>query len=78
MFITRYFFNICQYGNNDVWKWARSAGGNSWRTTTDIQDNWWSVSNTIGFTQQGLQAYSGFNGWNDMDFKNWKFTSRYS
>ena len=62
------FFNICQYGNNDVWKWARSAGGNSWRTTTDIQDNWWSVSNTIGFTQQGLQAYAGFNGWNDMDF----------
>ena len=62
------FFGICQYGNNDVWKWARSIGGNSWRTTTDIQDNWWSMSNVIGFAQKNLEQYAGYNGWNDMDF----------
>jgi alpha-galactosidase len=62
------FFNICQYGNNDVWKWGRQAEGHSWRTNTDIQDNWWSMSNTIGFKQNGLERYSGYNGWNDMDF----------
>lgn len=61
------FFMICQYGNNDVWKWGRSVGGHAWRTTTDIQDNWWSMSNIVGFRQAGLEAYAGHNGWNDMD-----------
>jgi alpha-galactosidase len=61
------FYMICQYGNNDVWKWGRSVGGHAWRTTTDIQDNWWSMSNIVGFRQAGLEAYSGHNGWNDMD-----------
>jgi alpha-galactosidase len=61
------FYMLCQYGNNDVWKWGRSVGGHAWRTTTDIQDNWWSMSNIVGFRQAGLEAYSGYNGWNDMD-----------
>ena len=61
------FYMLCQYGNNDVWKWGRSVGGHAWRTTTDIQDNWWSMSNIVGFRQAGLEAYSGHNGWNDMD-----------
>lgn len=61
------FYMVCQYGNNDVWKWGRSIGGHSWRTTTDIQDNWWSMSNIVGFRQAGLEQYAGHNGWNDMD-----------
>lgn len=61
------FYMICQYGNNEVWKWGRKAGGHSWRTTTDIQDNWWSMSNIVGFRQAGLEQYAGHNGWNDMD-----------
>ena len=61
------FYMVCQYGNNEVWKWGRSVGGHSWRTTTDIQDNWWSMSNIVGFRQAGLENYSGHNGWNDMD-----------
>lgn len=61
------FYMLCQYGNNDVWKWGRSVGGHAWRTTTDIQDNWWSMSNIVGFRQAGLEKYSGLNGWNDMD-----------
>ncbi len=61
------FYMLCQYGNNDVWKWGRSVGGHAWRTTTDIQDNWWSMSNIVGFRQAGLEQYSGHNGWNDMD-----------
>lgn len=61
------FYMLCQYGNNEVWKWGRSIGGHSWRTTTDIQDNWWSMSNIVGFRQAGLEQYAGHNGWNDMD-----------
>lgn len=29
-------FNMCQYGNGDVWKWGRQVGGNSWRTTGGV------------------------------------------
>ncbi len=61
------FYMLCQYGNNDVWKWGRSVGGHAWRTTTDIQDNWWSMSNIVGFRQAGLETFAGHNGWNDMD-----------
>jgi len=61
------FYMLCQYGNNDVWKWGRSVGGHAWRTTTDIQDNWWSMSNIVGFRQAGLESFAGHNGWNDMD-----------
>ena len=61
------FYMVCQYGNNEVWKWGRSIGAHSWRTTTDIQDNWWSMSNIVGFSQAGLEQYAGYNGWNDID-----------
>jgi len=60
-------FSLCQYGWRDVWKWGASVGGNLWRTTGDIQDNWKSMS-TIGFDKQtGLDQYSGPGHWNDPD-----------
>ena len=34
------FFSFCQYGMGDVWKWGAETGGNCWRTTGDIVDNW--------------------------------------
>lgn len=60
-------YSICQYGMKDVWKWGASIGGNAWRTTGDIRDNWKSVSN-IGFNKQvGLAPYAGPGHWNDPD-----------
>jgi len=60
-------YSLCQYGMKDVWKWGASVGGNAWRTTGDIRDNWKSVSN-IGFNKQtGLESYAGPGHWNDPD-----------
>jgi alpha-galactosidase len=60
------FFSLCQYGWDSVWKWGPTVGGNSWRTTDDIEDNYMSMSN-IGFSQAGLSKYAGPGHWNDPD-----------
>jgi alpha-galactosidase len=60
------YFSLCQYGWGSVWKWGPSVGGNSWRTTDDIQDKYMSMSN-IGFSQAGLSKYAGPGHWNDPD-----------
>ena len=31
-----FVYNLCEYGNGDVWKWGREVGGNFWRTTGDV------------------------------------------
>jgi alpha-galactosidase len=59
-------FSYCQYGLYAVWKWAPKEGGNLWRTTADIVDNWDSMT-LIGFSQPGLEKYSGPGHWNDPD-----------
>lgn len=59
-------YSLCQYGEDDVWKWGASVGGNLWRTTDDIKDNYARMS-TIGFAQAGLAPYAGAGHWNDPD-----------
>jgi alpha-galactosidase len=59
-------YSLCQYGMGDVWKWGGSVGGNLWRTTGDIQDEWGSMSG-IGFSQDEHAAYAGPGHWNDPD-----------
>ena len=59
-------FSLCQYGMGDVWQWGASTGGNSWRTTGDIQDNWGSL-HSIYESQAGHSAYAGPGHWNDPD-----------
>jgi alpha-galactosidase len=60
-------FSLCQYGAEDVQTWGANVGGNLWRTTGDIQDNWNSMSH-IGFDQQiPLTSYAGPGHWNDPD-----------
>ncbi len=59
-------FSLCQYGIADVWKWGPIVGGNLWRTTGDIQDNYARMA-TIGFGQAGLAKYAGPGHWNDPD-----------
>ncbi len=59
-------YSLCQYGMQDVWKWGASVGGNMWRTTGDITDNYYRMA-YIGFEQNGLQEYAGPGHWNDPD-----------
>lgn len=59
-------YSICQYGMKDVWKWGASVGGNLWRTTHDIRDNWQSVV-SIGFNNPQLYPYAKPGHWNDPD-----------
>jgi alpha-galactosidase len=59
-------YSLCEYGMLEVFKWGPSVGGNLWRTTGDIQDNWKSMSE-IGFNQSRLTPFAGPGHWNDPD-----------
>jgi alpha-galactosidase len=60
------FYSYCQYGMGDVWKWGAENGGNSWRTTGDITDNWNSMMSNAG-RGDGIESYAGPGHWNDPD-----------
>jgi alpha-galactosidase len=59
-------FSFCQYGMGDVWKWGEAAGGNTWRTTDDIDDSWGAMVRNSN-RQIGLGRYAGPGHWNDPD-----------
>lgn len=59
-------FSLCQYGIDDVWQWGAAVGGNLWRTTGDIEDNYKRMTD-IGFGQAGLAKYAAPGHWNDPD-----------
>ena len=59
-------FAICQYGKERVWTWGASVGGNQWRTSSDIADNYDRMS-LNGFTENGLEKFAGPGHWNDPD-----------
>jgi alpha-galactosidase len=59
-------FSLCQYGMQDVWKWGGSVGGQMWRTTGDIADNFNSMI-LHGMEDNGLEQYAGPGHWNDPD-----------
>ena len=58
--------SLCEYGWNKVWEWGPSVGGNLWRTTGDITDQY-RVMAEIGFNQNGLEKFAGPGHWNDPD-----------
>jgi alpha-galactosidase len=58
--------SLCEYGWNKVWEWGPSVGGNLWRTTGDITDQY-RVMADIGFSQNGLEKFAGPGHWNDPD-----------
>ena len=68
--------SICEWGDNDPWKWAPPLG-HLWRTTGDIyacfdceydHGTWssWGVLQILDM-QQGLRKYAGPGQWNDPD-----------
>lgn len=64
-------FNLCQYGQKDVWKWGRQVGGNSWRTTGDVgttAKHSLPAFYTTGLANAMLSEYAGPGGWNDPDY----------
>ncbi len=58
-------FSICNWGVKAPWRWG-AATGNLWRTTGDIGDTFDRMS-VIGFSQNGLEKFSGPGHWNDPD-----------
>ena len=59
-------YSLCEYGRGDVWKWGALVGGNLWRTTDDIADDWKSLEE-IGFSQAAISSYTKPGHWNDPD-----------
>jgi alpha-galactosidase len=59
-------YSLCQYGFDAVWQWAPEVGGNLWRTTDDVKENFPSIA-LIAQTQLGLGKYAGPGHWNDPD-----------
>ena len=68
-----FVYNLCEYGNGDVWTWGRDVGGNFWRTTGDVgyldtpQSSLWKNLAAYGFGQAGIEKWAGPGGWNDPD-----------
>jgi alpha-galactosidase len=59
-------YSLCQYGRDGVWEWGTAVGGNLWRTTGDISDNWKSLLGILK-EQAGLEKWAGPGHWNDPD-----------
>jgi alpha-galactosidase len=59
-------YSLCEYGSGDVWKWGAKTGGNLWRTTFDISDNWASMER-IGFANLDIVDNAETGHWNDPD-----------
>ncbi len=59
-------YSLCQYGWDSPWEWAPALGGNSWRTTGDINAHWDRIYVLLE-QQAGLEKYAGPGHWNDPD-----------
>jgi alpha-galactosidase len=59
-------YSLCEYGSGKVETWGAKAGGNLWRTTGDISDNWTSMIGNIE-RQVPTAPYAGPGHWNDPD-----------
>lgn len=59
-------YNVCNYGRNDVSKWAKSVGGHYWRTNDDLKDSWKLLVRSID-ANLNLADDAGPGGWNDPD-----------
>jgi alpha-galactosidase len=71
--------SICEWGTAKPWLWGKEVGGNSWRTTGDIQDRWqdkreWKPGDCCSYgvlaivdAEAELYSYAGPGHWNDPD-----------
>ncbi|WP_232494697.1 glycoside hydrolase family 27 protein [Novosphingobium kaempferiae] len=61
-----FIYSLCEYGRFDVGSWGRDVGGQLWRTTGDITDDYPAMAK-IGFDKNGNPDWAGPHGWNDPD-----------
>lgn len=59
-------FSLCEYGWGNVEKWGPEVGGNLWRTTGDIRDEWTSMIGNVE-KQVPTAPFAGPGHWNDPD-----------
>jgi alpha-galactosidase len=65
--------SICEWGTAKPWLWGKAVGGNLWRTTGDITDQWETKNKqALGMLdildlQDGLESFAGPGHWNDPD-----------
>jgi len=59
------FYHVCTRGTEEVTSWARTIG-NSWRTTSDLRDNWSSMKDNLKENNRHPEI-AGPGGWNDPD-----------
>lgn len=59
-------YSLCQYGYGDVWKWGAEVGGNLWRSSGDLLDNWSNLE-SVAFRQAGREQWTRPGQWNDTD-----------
>jgi alpha-galactosidase len=59
-------YSLCEYGMGQVEKWGPAVGGNLWRTTGDIRDEWDSMISNIE-KQVPTAPWAGPGHWNDPD-----------
>jgi len=59
-------YSLCQYGYGDVWQWGADVGGNLWRSSGDLLDNWSNLE-SVGFRQAGREIWTRPGHWNDTD-----------
>lgn len=61
-------FNLCQYGQEDPWKWAPSMGISSWRSSGDLNHKVENYFDNAMRIATELREYSKPGQWNDPDF----------
>jgi alpha-galactosidase len=49
-----------------VWQWGADVGGNLWRSSGDLLDNWSNLE-SVGFRQAGREIWTRPGHWNDTD-----------
>jgi alpha-galactosidase len=59
-------YSLCEYGRGRVETWGSKVGGNLWRTTEDIRDEWPSMIDNVE-RQAPTAPYAGPGHWNDPD-----------
>jgi len=60
-------YNLCQYGQGEVWKWGAEAGGQSWRTAGDLGyelDRFFQVA----LENAAHREWNKPGSWNDPDY----------
>ncbi len=60
-------FNLCQYGQGEVWKWGAAVGGQSWRTAGDLGGELNQIFN-VALKNAEHRAWSKPGAWNDPDY----------